>query len=546
MLQVMRHRGPDGAGFSIGGVSGRSAKLQDLAMGGRRGRVALGHVRLAITGGADGIQPFESRDGRLVLLHNGEIYNYRELREQLSDGFQQGTGSDSEIVMRHLEQEYQGDLRAALLRLLPRLDGVYALAVTDGEETIIVRDRVGVRQLYYCQTQGQVVFASEKKPLWALVGAAARVERVLPGHLLAVRDGRAESVCFWRPDSLRNGTTIDSRETALEAYNAAIRGAVAKRVRGRDRVGLIFSGGIDSVLVGHLVQATGVPQTCYTVGCGPASTDVTWARRVAGELGFSLQYRCLTEKEIEALIPEVIRDIEDHSLNQVEVGIPIHVANRMAQEAGERVLLNGQGADELFGGYPWYGQVMEREGYDQFVRRSWEDTCLLYKECLEREDKISMAHSLELRVPFLDPSVVKVAFQIAPELKVRSGNDPLGKHIHREYCCSVGIPEPIANRVKEAAQHGANIHATLERLAKKRAPSATQLRTAGYDPDLSVTEKLGSSSRYGYRYGDESLWKPSAQVQFYLDTQAARLDLLPPLVRDHWDDVNRRLPQPAL
>jgi asparagine synthase (glutamine-hydrolysing) len=546
MLHAMQHRGPDGAGFWIGGVAGRSAKFEDLQIRGRVGRIALGHVRLAITGGADEIQPFESRDGRLVLLHNGEIYNYRELREQLDDGAQHGTASDSHVILRHLEREYRGDLRAALLRLLPRLDGVYAFAVTDGHETVFVRDRIGVRQLYYCQSPGRVSFASEKKPLWALNGAASPVERVLPGHLVAVRDGHAESICFWQPESLRNGKMLTTREEALTAYDAAIRGAVIKRVQGRERVGLIFSGGIDSVLVAHLVQASGVPQTCYTVGCGPLSADITWARRLAKELDFTLECRSLTEKEIEGLIPEVIRDIEDHSLNQVEVGIPIYMANRMAQEAGERVLLNGQGADELFGGYPWYGQVAQREGYDQFVRRSWEDTCLLYKECLEREDKISMAHSLELRVPFLDPEVIEVAFRIVPELKVRTGDDALGKWIHREYCQEAGIPEPIANRVKEAAQHGANIHGTLAQLAQKRAPSEEQLHRAGYDPELSVTEKLGSSSRYGYRYGDESLWKPSPQMQFYLDTHAARLDLLPPQVLDHWNDVNRHLPQPAL
>jgi asparagine synthase (glutamine-hydrolysing) len=377
MLRVMQHRGPDGAGFWIGGVSARSPRLQELVLRGCRGRVALGHVRLAITGGATGLQPFESRDGRLVLLHNGEIYNFRELRERLGEEPAAGSGSDSEVILRCLEREYRGDLREALLGLLPRLDGVYALAVTDGRETVLVRDRVGVRQLYYCQRSGRLLFASEKKPLLALAGGDARIQRVLPGHLLSVRNGRVESVRFWRPESLRNGEPIRSHDEALAAYDSAIRGAVGKRVRGRDRVGLIFSGGIDSVLIGHLVRASGVPQTCYTVGCGPASSDVGWARQVADELGFSLRYRSLTEQEVENLVPEVMADIEDHSLNQVEVAIPIHVANRMAEESGERVLLSGQGADELFGGYPWYGRVVEREGYDGFVDRSWEDTCLL-------------------------------------------------------------------------------------------------------------------------------------------------------------------------
>jgi asparagine synthase (glutamine-hydrolysing) len=256
-----------------------------------------------------------------------------------------------------------------------------------------------------------------------------------------------------------------------------------------------------------------------------------------------LQATALTPDEVEKLIPDIIRDIEDHSMNQVEVAVPIYVANRMAQEAGERVLLTGQGADELFGGYPWYGRVAEADGFDTFVQRSWEDMCLLYKECLEREDKITMAHSMELRVPFLDPEVIQAAFHISPELKVNKGADPLGKRIHREYCCSVGIPDDISNRVKEAAQHGANVHDTLLELAALRAPSETALAAAGYDADVSVIEKLGSSSRYGYRYGDEKMWKPATQLQFYLDSEAARLGLLPPVAQAHWQAVSEKLVQ---
>lgn len=334
---------------------------------------------------------------------------------------------------------------------------------------------------------------------------------------------------------------ITDHDTAVAAYDRAFRSAMQKRIRGRERVGIIFSGGIDSVLVAYLVREAGIPFACYTVGCGEDAPDLAWAREVAKRLGFPLCETVLTPGEVEKLLPDIITDIEDHSLNQVEVAVPIYIANRMAQEAGERVLLTGQGADELFGGYPWYSRVAEAEGYEVFVERSWEDTCLLYKECLEREDKISMAHSMELRVPFLDPEVVQVAFRIAPELKIHKGADVLAKRIHRDYCQSIGIPEDIANRVKEAAQHGANVHDTLEELARHRAPSEETLKVAGYDPNQSVMEKLGSSSRYGYRYGDEQLWKPAARLQFFLDTHAARLGLLPPAAQRHWETVSRRL-----
>jgi asparagine synthase (glutamine-hydrolysing) len=152
-----------------------------------------------------------------------------------------------------------------------------------------------------------------------------------------------------------------------------------------------------------------------------------------------------------------------------------------------------------------------------------------------------VAHSIELRVPFLDPEVVKVAFQISPKLKIDKENDTLGKRIHREYCVSRGIPETIAFRLKEAAQHGANVHNAFEELANRQGISVEKLETAGYDANQTVTEKLGSSSRYGYRYGDHHLWKPLPQVQYYLDSVADKMDLLLPGPENHINEVNKQL-----
>jgi asparagine synthase (glutamine-hydrolysing) len=213
----------------------------------------------------------------------------------------------------------------------------------------------------------------------------------------------------------------------------------------------------------------------------------------------------------------------------------------MAQEAGERVVLTGQGADELFGGYPWYPTIVDREGYDSFVERSWEDAFLLYKECLEREDKIAMAHSIELRVPYLDPEVIRCAFSIAPHHKIKKGKDTLGKRIHRAVSVVLGVPKDIAFRLKEAAQHGANVHDAFEELADRHGYTAKLLESVGYDPDVSVTEKLGSSSRYGYKYGDEFLWEPLPQVQYYLDTQAAHVGLLTGDAKHQLDITRERL-----
>ncbi|MFQ6092789.1 MAG: asparagine synthetase B family protein [bacterium] len=540
MLQTMEHRGPDGAGYVIGKSCERAAKLESLNFRGKKGYIALGHVRLAITGERAGLQPFQSDDSKLSLLHNGEIYNYYDLLKELNGKTSLSTGSDSEVLFRLIETEYKGDLTKAVEEVFPKLDGVYALAITDQEKTIIARDKIGVRQLYYYRTSDFVAFASEKKALLALGGDGADIRRLPPGHIMMLRPDSFRLQPFWTPDQLRAKEHIADPQEAMEAYDLVIREAVRKRVDGKDHVGIIFSGGVDSCMIAYLVKHLGVPFTCYTAGREEGATDVEWAHRSADKFGFPLQVKTLSIDEIKHLIPEVIRTIEDYSLNQVEVAIPIYASARMAHEAGERVILTGQGADELFGGYPWYATIVDREGYDIFDRRSWEDTFLLYKECLEREDKIAMAHSMELRVPFLDSEVIRVAFQIAPELKIQRGGDSLGKRIHRAYC-SFGMTDEIAFRPKEAAQHGANVHDAFEEIAESHGLTASLLEDVGYDPEKTVQEKLGSSSRYGYQYGAEHLWKPLPHVQYYLDSHAVRLGLLPRLPHYYWDKTRRKL-----
>lgn len=547
MLVQMQHRGPDGAGFVIGEELQRKADVNDLDFTGHKSRVALGHVRLAITGGSTEYQPFQSDDKRLSLLHNGEIYNYRELADELDVELKSANSSDSEVVLHLLEEVYEGDLAQAMRQVLPKLDGVYALAVSDGKQTICARDRIGVRQLYFYESAGIVAFASEKKALMDLGGDNVQIKRILPGEML-ILDGKEQKLeRFWHPTDIKPANIIKDRGEALKAYDKAMRAAIHKRVENRDRVGIIYSGGVDSFLVAYLTRDEGIPFTCYTAGRDTGSSDVEWAEKTAEENGFAIKVRRLSADDIGDMLPEVIAAIEDHSLNQVEVAIPVYASVNMAAKNGERVILNGQGADELFGGYPWYRKIINTagEGYDEFVHRSWEDAFLLYKECLEREDKISMAHSIELRVPFLDPEVIKVAFSIAPELKIPLDDPSYDKRIHREYCEWIGVPKEIAFRGKEAAQHGANVHDVFDELAARLDVGEQQLIAADYDPNLSVTEKLGSSSRYGYKYGDQAMWKPRTEVQYYLDTVAAKHGNLTKAWKYQWERLQERLAESA-
>lgn len=524
LLSAIQHRGPDGAGIAIGREVRTGWTLAELQTEGMEGTTGLGHVRLAIVGDRYGVQPFQSKDNRLLLLHNGEIYNHHELRSGLPPEINFETRTDSEVILRLLEREYGGALLPALRRVLPQLDGVYALAVSDGDTLIIARDPMGVRQLYLGRQGDTFAFASEKKALQA-GGMEEPLTRLQPGNLAWVQEGSWKQENFAGINLRTVPADLTVHSEALDAYEEVLHRAMYKRIRDRERVGVIFSGGLDSVLVAYRLKQFGIPFTCYTAGFTGAP-DLKYARAMADQFDFPLQARDLSLDDIGAMLPEIMTTIEDRSLNQVEVSVPVFASVRLAATAGERVLFTGQGADEIFGGYSWYPRIVDREGYDSFVEYEITDIEHLYKETLEREDKITMAHSIELRVPYLDLELVQTAMRMDPRLKIERGNDRLGKRIHRQLAEKLGVPGKFAWRPKEAAQHGANVHQAIRSLAVGNGFTEARVRETGYKAAESLPEVLGSSSRYGYRYGEKELWETEDHVQCYLDNLAWEAGLL--------------------
>jgi asparagine synthase (glutamine-hydrolysing) len=541
MLESTKHRGPDGAGIVVSNNVCRADTLDELDWDNLRGSKAMGHSRLAIVGGSNGQQPFVSNDGSLVLMHNGEIYNYKELRKQLETNHDFQTQTDSEVLVHLLSQNYDGDLFKAVINMVPRLDGVYALAVTDGKDIVIARDLIGVKQLYWVEDETHFAFASEKKALWS-IGMREEIHRLLPGEIIRFSTKGLESKQR-SPDFLRSvKPSIFDIEKALEVYGKALHEAVQKRIPDLDKVGMIFSGGIDSVLVTAILKQMKANVTCYTAGTSECS-DIRFAEETAEQLDVPLRVKRLDSNSIFELIPKAIAYTEDRSLGQVEVAIPILASMEMAHEDGQIVVLTGQGADELFGGYPWYRRIIELDGYTEFENRMWDDLKHLYNETLEREDKISMAHGIELRVPYLDPEVIKAAFLIAPELKIRSTKDTAGKFVHRTLATELGIPDNIAWRPKEAAQHGAGIHNKLVSLAETHGYSDTIAATLGYEINDVIDEVLGSSQRYGYKYDIKSRWATQDHVQMWLDNLAYEKGLLSPAEREQLEPYLKQASQ---
>lgn len=516
MLQQTSHRGPDGCGIYVSGVIKKANDLNHLNTDGIRGALGLGHSRLQITGSV-GIQPLEDCTKRFVLGFNGEIWNYRELRTKLAlDGHVFETDSDGEVIV-HLVEEYSKNTESvsdSVLYAHKKLDGEYAFVIFDtlAKKMVLTRDSVGIKQLYYGQNEKYFAFCSEKKPLWD-IGIEPR--RVLPGEIVEINfDATSKPFSINdRSDALkRPPVKLYDEKKALAMYKEALFESVKKRTDGRDKIGVIFSGGVDSVLIARIVQMLSCDVTCYASGFKD-SPDVIAAISAARELGLKLNVHYLDKEDIRFELENIISSIESADHLQVDVAIPIFFAVKEAKKDMMKVMLTGQGADEIFAGYPWYVEILKNQGSETLNQSLWNDIKNLYKDTLEREDKIAMYNSIELRVPYLDPKVIDVAMSISDGLKIKGDNV---KYLHRMLAQDVGVPLHIAWREKEAAQHGSQVHDNLLKIIEKMNDHTCNTLS------LESTENLGSAYRYNH-----DVYKENRLIQNILNHLGKKMGLCP-------------------
>ena len=468
-----------------------------------------------------------------TLICDGHLYDFRNPESKLSR-VQHRVNQTTAESLAHLLADLPGSLEQKVRRASTCLDGDYALAVGDTDRIVISRDSSGTRPLYFGENKEFSAFASNKKPLWNI---GLDEVRPLRAGMLAVFDHEGVRVKKASP-LCRKAIDIKSMTRAVNAYEQALYSAVRKRlavVNRIRRVGVLLSGGVDSCLLAKLVRDAapdlGIETIVYSVGL-PGSPDVNFAREFARELGVKHEVKTLTIDEVEQYIPKVIEAIEDSDFVQVETGIGLYAALEMASHDGVKGVFSGQGPDELWGGYSWYPKVLGKDGRHELCRRMWDDFTRVDIETLDRENKIAMAHGVELFFPYLDTKVVNVAMSVASELKVTAEEDRLGKHPHRQLAIQMGVSEKYANREKLAIQHGTGIHGLLDDIARKNGFDPSLVKNIGYKSVEITAEKMGSSARYGYRYIDKKLWQVPQYVQLFLHALAYRKGLLDKSVRD--------------
>ncbi len=444
LSQRQRHRGPDWSGVYVDD------------------NVILVHERLAIVDPAGGSQPLRSADGDLVLAVNGEIYNHRELTQQLAQPYAFQTGSDCEVINALYRQGGNTDGPGAWLN---HLNGIFAFALWDraAQRVLIARDPMGVCPLYWGHDgNGRLCVASEMK---ALADICADVAQFPPGHYYDSASGELVRyyVKAWRDYEATQGVEV-SKQELREAFERAVHRQLMTDVP----YGVLLSGGLDSSLVAacaarfarHRVEDDDRAEAwwprlhSFAIGL-EGSPDLAAAQIAAEALGTVHHgFKYTFEEGLDAL-PEVIRHIETFDVTTIRASTPMYLLARRIKAMGVKMVLSGEGADEIFGGYLYFHKAPNaREFHDETVRKL---DALYNYDCL-RANKSMMAWGVEPRVPFLDVEFLDVAMAMDAQAKMvdksaGDGSRRMEKAVLREAFAGY-LPDSILWRQKEQFSDG--------------------------------------------------------------------------------------------
>ncbi|MGB6457333.1 MAG: asparagine synthase-related protein [Streptosporangiaceae bacterium] len=427
-------------------------------------RHRLGTQRLKIVDRERAIQPWTSPDGRWAVCYNGEVYNFRSLRSELATlGHVLRSDSDTEVILEAFLEWGE--------RAVDRLRGEFAFAVVDiaAERAYLARDPLGVKPLYWSRHGGHLYAASELK---ALVPLGSRVHEVPPGHHGWGSPDQDPAVTAY-VDLLSIGDgdePVTDVSEAARRVRAALQDSIRVRLDTDLTVGVVLSGGLDSTLTLLHVREMHPDCVAFTIGA-PGSDDIAYARRVTRDLRVEHEVIQVAPGDIRMSdIREAIRLSELTEYGDVINAVVSRLLFARVRSCGVKVVLCGDGSDELFGGYEMYRQpdpVLRQRLFQHKLHN-------LGRTELQRVDRTSMGQGVETRVPFLDLALVRLAMRLPIELKLRDGQD---KWILRHAFADI-VPGYVRNRPKNPLSHSSGLH---ERIRLYRSQFPRMYRSFGYD-----------------------------------------------------------------
>lgn len=433
MAQKIRHRGPDWSGI----YCGRNA--------------ILAHERLSIVDPQSGGQPLYSPNRKCILAANGEIYNHREIRAQYAGRYEFQTGSDCEVILALYQDKG--------IHFLEELNGIFAFALYDEEKDdfLIARDPIGVIPLYIGKdADGKVYVASELK---ALEGFCDEYEPFLPGHYYWGKKGK---MTRWYTRDWFQYDAVKDNPASVQDVHDALENAVKRQLMSDVPYGVLLSGGLDSSVISAIAKKYAAkrvetdqktdawwPQLhSFAIGLKGAP-DLAKAREVAQYIDSVHHEINYTIQEGLDAVRDVIYFIETYDVTTVRASTPMYLLGRVIKSMGIKMVLSGEGADEVFGGYLYFHKAPDAEAFHGETVRKLNK--LYMYDCL-RANKSLSAWGVEGRVPFLDKEFLDVAMRLNPKAKMCPGKE-IEKKIVREAFADM-LPESVAWRQKEQFSDG--------------------------------------------------------------------------------------------
>ena len=349
-------------------------------------------------------------------------------------------------------------------RMIREMRGSYAIAALDKDSIHCGRDPMGVVPLYYAESSDVAAVATCRKMLWT---AGLEANSFPPGHAGKITEAGV-SIERIKTLDLAAPVTI-SMDDAVKFLDRLLTKAVETRCRGLFQVSLGFSGGIDSSLLAHYLDKAGADVNLICVGM-ESSKEFATAERAADSLDLPLRMESFTQKDVEADLGAVLWTIEEPDPMKTAVALPLYWVARIASDSGSRVFFLGNGSDELFGGYRKY--VTEYVERGETVREvMYKDVVASYEVNHERDHKICMEHSMELRLPFADLGLVEFGLSLPTELKLSLEPDSPRKLVLRRLAEKLGFPEEVAQKPKRAVQYSTGVNNALRKLARREGTS---------------------------------------------------------------------------
>jgi asparagine synthase (glutamine-hydrolysing) len=462
MLDALPHRGPNDRGIHT------------------FNHTVFGHTRLSIVDVARGHQPILANGGRTGIICNGEIYNFRELRQKLDNKYPFTTGSDTEVILNLYREKGP--------ECVKELDGMFAFAIFDGDDFMLARDPIGIKPLYYGYVNNNLYFTSE---LGAMTMAGVDEVHEFPaGHYYTPGEGFVE---YYQIPEIQDHMLTDIEETCQLIRETFIRSVKKRLLSDKEiHVGSFCSGGIDSSLVAA-IAAEEIPHLhTFVVGMkdknGDESDDLKASRIAAEHIGSTHHELVFTEDEYYEALPIVIKKLESYDPSLVRCAVPCYFTCKLAAEH-VTVVLTGEGADELFTGYHY----MKHYPMDVLNKEAQRCVGNLHNINLQRADRMGMLFSLELRVPFLDVEMIDLAMKIPPELKIRESEkvgDKIEKWILRKaFDDSDYLPDDILWRYKVQYTQGAGCESLGERLAESQVSQDEFERIKAENPKATINSR---------------------------------------------------------